>query len=335
MKAVLLAAGLCLAAVPVTPAYAALDLFRAFVGTYGLSTDGGGSTGSGYTVNAFVPAGAVVEAAYLYQATNNTTGLPSVTINGNTVTFGPRVPNATACCSLASARADVTSFISSIINGGPGGTYSFTIGEGSSGVQDGVALAVIYSLPTLPISTVALLDGFASVTGDVTTLNFADPLNPTAPDFFADMRLGIGFSCCGQESTVRVNGTLITENAGNRDDGGVDSNGALITVGGDDDAFSPLLPSYTQDTERYNLAPFITAGSTSITINTANASEDDNIFLAAFRVFGRAGVNAPPPPPGPINNAVPEPGTWAMMLVGFGAVGFAMRRRRRELLATA
>jgi hypothetical protein len=27
--------------------------------------------------------------------------------------------------------------------------------------------------------------------------------------------------------------------------------------------------------------------------------------------------------------AVPEPGTWAMMLVGFGAVGMAMRRRRR------
>jgi hypothetical protein len=26
-------------------------------------------------------------------------------------------------------------------------------------------------------------------------------------------------------------------------------------------------------------------------------------------------------------SAVPEPGTWAMMLVGFGAVGFSMRRR--------
>jgi hypothetical protein len=31
--------------------------------------------------------------------------------------------------------------------------------------------------------------------------------------------------------------------------------------------------------------------------------------------------------------AVPEPDTWAMMLLGFGAVGFAMRRRRTPRLA--
>ena len=38
------------------------------------------------------------------------------------------------------------------------------------------------------------------------------------------------------------------------------------------------------------------------------------------------------PPP-----AVPEPGTWAMMLIGFGAIGFTMRntRRRKALLAQA
>lgn len=30
------------------------------------------------------------------------------------------------------------------------------------------------------------------------------------------------------------------------------------------------------------------------------------------------------------STAVPEPTTWAMMLVGFGAIGFAMRRRRQS-----
>lgn len=31
--------------------------------------------------------------------------------------------------------------------------------------------------------------------------------------------------------------------------------------------------------------------------------------------------------------AVPEPATWAMMLIGFGALGFAMRRRRAPVMA--
>lgn len=34
-------------------------------------------------------------------------------------------------------------------------------------------------------------------------------------------------------------------------------------------------------------------------------------------------------------SAVPEPATWAMMLLGFGAVGFSMRRKRPSLLQAA
>ena len=30
----------------------------------------------------------------------------------------------------------------------------------------------------------------------------------------------------------------------------------------------------------------------------------------------------------PLSSAVPEPATWAMMIMGFGVVGYAMRRRR-------
>jgi hypothetical protein len=32
---------------------------------------------------------------------------------------------------------------------------------------------------------------------------------------------------------------------------------------------------------------------------------------------------------------VPEPGSWAMILLGFGAIGMAMRRNRAPLLAHA
>ena len=37
----------------------------------------------------------------------------------------------------------------------------------------------------------------------------------------------------------------------------------------------------------------------------------------------------------PVAAAVPEPATWAMMLIGFGAAGFGMRRRTRAQLRAA
>ena len=52
---------------------------------------------------------------------------------------------------------------------------------------------------------------------------------------------------------------------------------------------------------------------------------------------GGGGPNPPPPPgeepPPPPPPAVPEPGTWATMLLGFGLTGWAMRRRRRQTAA--
>ncbi len=51
------------------------------------------------------------------------------------------------------------------------------------------------------------------------------------------------------------------------------------------------------------------------------------------------GGSAPPtsevPPPPPVTSAVPEPGTWAMMLLGFAMIGSAMPRRRRARLTAA
>ena len=36
-----------------------------------------------------------------------------------------------------------------------------------------------------------------------------------------------------------------------------------------------------------------------------------------------------------LSQAVPEPATWAMMLIGFGAIGFASRRRKSAALKLA
>ena len=43
----------------------------------------------------------------------------------------------------------------------------------------------------------------------------------------------------------------------------------------------------------------------------------------------------PPPPPPPPPGAVPEPSTWALMMLGIGAIGTSLRKRRRDELATA
>ena len=48
----------------------------------------------------------------------------------------------------------------------------------------------------------------------------------------------------------------------------------------------------------------------------------------AFESLPNTAITAGATITGPLANAVPEPATWMMMLLGFGAVGFAARRRR-------
>ncbi|MDX1678033.1 PEP-CTERM sorting domain-containing protein [Arsukibacterium sp.] len=291
---------------------ATLVPFQTFVGNYGVSTDGWGSLSQSGTISALVPAGATVTAAYLYSSTFNNGSLTGVggTLAGQTINYDTDLGTipAPACCELTATRADVTDIIKPLVDGGPGGVYNFDITE-TSRFQDGSALVIVYNDPSLGVSTVGILDGFALVNGDTTSLNFADPLDPSAPGFFAHMMLGIGFSCCNQTNTVEVNGTLITRNAGNNDDSADPSlgDGNLITMGSFDDPFSPFMPDYSSDTERYSLVDYISNGDTSISVRTSNATNNDNIFLAVFHVSGEAGIDAPPP-----SVPVPEPGSLAL-----------------------
>lgn len=53
--------------------------------------------------------------------------------------------------------------------------------------------------------------------------------------------------------------------------------------------------------------------------------------LSNARLYYTGKYTPPPPPPPPI----PEPATWAMMLAGFGAVGYSMRRRQNVKVSFA
>jgi hypothetical protein len=302
-------------------AQASLSVFQTYTGNVGLSTDGFGSTSNSGTLTANVPAGATILNAYLYTATYFNNATPTtVSLAGNAITFAgangvnPAIP-------AASFRADVTSIVAGIIDptntGSAGGAFNFAINEGANGGDiNGEALVVVYQEASLATSTVAILDGFSATTGDTATITYANPLDPTAAGFMAEMRLGISHSCCNQSSNVTVNGTLITQNAGNADDGSV-ANGALLTMGGDNDAYSGFLPTYADDHERYNLAPQINLGDTAITIRTNNPTNDDDIFLATFWTSGE----------GTVTTDLPEPATLLLMGMGLAGLGFARRRR--------
>lgn len=308
-------------------ASATLTPFQTFTGNIGYSSDGVGFSGTSGVITASVPVGSTVLAAYLYTTTSN--GPPSFanlgSFEGNSISYTALPTNSDACCNLTAGRADVTSIVAAKVNGGAGGIYSFNVTEGNTDLQDGEALFVIYRNAALPESTFGLLDGNATTAGDTTSINFASGLNPAQAGFRAEMVLGIGysFSAGGQVSTVTVNGQTLTTVAGNFDDG-VGANGGLVTVGGYDDPFTAVGETdYTKDNERYDLKSLITAGDTTIKVDTFNSSADDNIFVAGFFVTGRAGINEPPPP-------IPEPSTYALMGLGLGVLAWRKRRAARK-----
>lgn len=292
--------GLCMS----TRANAALTLLKpnpavpaTFVGQGGYSSDGLGQQGVGGTVQAEVPAGSTVVQAYLY-GTYFTT---APTLAERTIDFdGTSVELVTISVVnfLSTGWADVTAQVATKVGSG-GGITDFTINTDPYPL-DGLALVVIYSNPASPLITIAVLEGGASQLGDTATFSFAAPLDKTIAGFSAIMSLGSGFSYqgvsghdCGggQFSVVTINGQLLTNCAGNFDDGEA-ANGALLTVGGVGDSLDNPTPPEAPltDDELYNLEPFLAQGDSGITIETSNPSQDDNLFLAIIAITAEGRV---------------------------------------------
>ena len=70
------------------------------------------------------------------------------------------------------------------------------------------------------------------------------------------------------------------------------------------------------------------------TYTTLSLSESLNTSAVAINDLGQIlGSANPIPPPPPVS--IPEPSTWAMMLIRFGGLGFVGYRRQRQKLAGA
>ena len=269
-----------------------------FFGHGGYSADAIGTTSHSGIVSADVPPGSTVQQAYVYVTKyGSCTASNSINFDGQSVTVD-KIGNASwGGCAY---RADVTSQVSAKIGSGSGIT-DFNTNYNSASSADGVVLVVIYSNPSSPEVSIAVLDGAQNSAGDTFLLGLAKPLDKTVPGFFATMSLGIGFSyqgvnghVCGggQASTIDINGQRLTSCAGNYDDG-QGANGALITVGGiGDNTNNPPNPNGSggEDDELYNISDFLNNGDTQIIVNTQNPSNDDIIFLSIIEITAQASV---------------------------------------------
>lgn len=256
-----------------------------FVGNVGVSTDGLGTDDVGSLVAA-IPDGATVELALLHVATRTTNSPPFqppvIGFEGQNVplTYLPNVADATTqLVDFETGTADVTSIVAARA-GTLGGVLSFAIDETITGMPDnieGTSLTVIYSHPDLPLQSVLVLEGgLTGPTPQVTSLDFASPIDTSDPAFVAQLALGIqygvlvGNAANPQFSTVDINGQRLTSSAGNFDDSIVVPafDGNLVTVGGvGDSLLNPINPFATDDLtddELYDLSSFLPDGRNSI-----------------------------------------------------------------------
>lgn len=92
------------------------------------------------------------------------------------------------------------------------------------------------------------------------------------------------------------------------------ANASLLTTGSEES--SHALPSFGT----YRFYDFVSGG----TVSLNHGDESDNSPTRQAGNFLLAGLSVTP--------AVPEPATWSMMLVGFGAMGFSIRRRKTSAI---
>jgi len=275
-------------------------------GNWSLDATGGSRFGGG-TISVVVPEGSTVERAFLYASgyNNEIAASAAATLTSGTAVLAASgftaIGNVVSASALQAFRLDVTDYVADVVGDGDDDPFAIAVSGITGSRIDGYMLAVVYSNDAEDERTIAFLDGSSSPAGDSFTSTFADPIDTTQPGFSALFSLGIGFSFqvggVQQFSTVDVNGRRLTNAAGGEDDGS-SGNGGLITVGGiGDDPTNPDVPTARptnprSDDELYDLAqgsvtdptPYLQNGATSITVNTTNPSNNDNIFFVGFNI---------------------------------------------------
>ncbi|QGJ71635.1 Hypothetical protein PBC10988_33420 [Planctomycetales bacterium 10988] len=287
-----------------------------FTGNIGVSTDALGTTDQGI-LQAEIPAGSTIEAAYLHVGNVGVWGAPhtQVSFDGELVDLIDIAHvDPAGMVQFSVGRADVTDIVSDHV-GTSGGIFDFVVDETATGdplLIEGTSLTVVYSNAGLPEQTVIVMDGGLTSTSS-TNVYLGQSVDTSDTDFVAELRLGIQYGYNGggyQYSVVDVNGQRLTSSAGDYDDGNnMGENGTLITLGGiGDSTANPMNPYDTTspDDELYDLTPFLSHGDTVIQVDTDNPSRDDSLFLMVFTISGTASLDPIPVEDPPLDDPVDE-----------------------------
>lgn len=269
-----------------------------------LSTDGAGTNESSTGIDVEKRSTqSKVRVAYLLAASTGFTNFHitdgQITLNGVPVDVDESTEIANSISSF-NIRADVTSIVKPLLDAAPVGITTLPVSEANTGQVDGEILAVVFDDPTQPETSINLFYGAQQTTGDQFNIRLGEPVQASNTGQQLTFALGIsyGFQPSGQFSTIDVNGVRLTTAAGGQDDG-APQNGALITVGGlGDSTDNPADPFGTDgcpsaprcDDELYNLKAVLADGTTEITVDTLNPSNDDNIFFASLISKGTVAI---------------------------------------------
>jgi hypothetical protein len=275
------------------------------------SADGLGiESGQTGTIQVKRPANSSVIAAYLMVSTVGVATAPTdVKINAAAVTFSHTATETTSGYSFTNYFSDVTSNVKTFIDDKTPGVIDIAVDNGAAQLDPdafitGDALVVVFNTPSAPSASFVLDFGTSNPAGDNFSLAYPALTQPETADL--EMSIGDAYSYgSGQTSVVTVNGQTLSDQTGHFDDCSTFAQDntncidpALITVGGVGDNLTNPTPggtwSPTSDDELYSLSPFVHVGDTQIAVNTLNASNDDNLFMAAFYLKDVAVTGAAP-----------------------------------------
>jgi hypothetical protein len=216
----------------------------------------------------------------------------------------------------------------------PSGSFDVpisTFGNQSVSSADGSASVQSTATPLPAITATATANPTALSAEAITSLNYyfeisgPAPLDPTVTTSVNVRASGSLFSQSGATSTdfLRVNGTTIV----NATSVSGSNNGAFTTS-----ATVSFLHYNVDYLVEMNVFAFAPASGTATTFLDPYLFLDPSVIAQGYSIITSDGIGNTLT----MNAAVPEPSTWAMMILGFAGIGFmAYRRKSKPALMAA